>query len=141
MTIISSAMATVGNAAEVVIAGHPGIGAEGGHKALPFLTVGLYPVQAVNAVHDVVGDLVRDGAGEALVKVLGENPRVVADLAASTADSEHTRAAADQVESHFHGGKCSIEDVPAPGGIILGQGNNLCSLGLIDGLNHDVDNT
>ncbi len=134
--VAKAALPTSGDTGQVEIAGDTGVGAEIRHHRQPLTTVGLDPVQAVQTVHDIVRHLVRHRAAQVVLKVLGEQPGVVADAGVLSSHPEHAGTAALQIEVYRHRREVSAVEISRKPDIAQGFRSHQVLLWLVDGLDH-----
>jgi hypothetical protein len=88
------------HAGQVIAAGGARLGPQRLHHRLPFGAVGSDVTQSIEAIGDIMGDLVRHRNGEIVCEVLGENIRVVANDPLTSVYPVHTGGSTAQIESH-----------------------------------------
>ena len=103
------------DAGKIILSRYAGFDPQCQHDLLPFGAMRPYPVRAIQHVHDVVRDLVGHGCGDVVIKILGEQIRVVANNAVAAVHPVHTGCAAFKVEQdRDHGQVVSIDPAGSP---------------------------
>jgi len=103
------------DAGKIILPGYTGFLPQCQHDLPPFGAVRPYPVCAIQNVHDVVRHLVGHGCGDVVIKILGEQIRVVTNNTVTAMHPVHTGCAAFKVEQdRDHGQVVSIDPAGTP---------------------------